>query len=286
MTKLMSQFRTLKTINLDIYRAVWPDRVELYCLRTNPGWSNGFSVSMKTIELTGKHGKGMVALVDDEDYDRVSKHKWFAKYHKRRKIYNAAAKIKSKGVLMHRFIMGVTDPSILVDHIFGNTLDNRREKLRLATSAQNAANSPKEKDKSSRFKGVSWVPRLHCWVSQITAENKTTHLGCFLSEEAAALEWNKAALIYHGEFAYLNQLSDNEQEIAARYPKKETSSKYHGVHWNKREKKWKVVIWYNKKSVYVGSFKLEKDAAIAYNRTVVPLFGEKAKVNILSDDFA
>lgn len=57
------------------------------------------------------------------------------------------------------------------------------------------------------------------------------------------------------------------------------SSKYKGVSWNKNAKKWSSIIKTNYKSIYLGYFDLEKDAAEAYNRKAIELFGKFAHVN-------
>jgi hypothetical protein len=48
------------------------------------------------------------------------------------------------------------------------------------------------------------------------------------------------------------------------YSRKETSSIYTGVCFDKRKKNWKACIWVNGKSKYLGNFINEIDAANAY----------------------
>lgn len=57
------------------------------------------------------------------------------------------------------------------------------------------------------------------------------------------------------------------------------SSKYKGVHWHKHNKKWIAKLRYNKKDIYLGSFMLEKEAALAYNKKAKELFNEFANLN-------
>lgn len=54
------------------------------------------------------------------------------------------------------------------------------------------------------------------------------------------------------------------------------TSKYKGVHWNKESKKWVVQIG-------VGSYKLEKEAALAYNKAALKVFGNYAHINKVRD---
>lgn len=56
-------------------------------------------------------------------------------------------------------------------------------------------------------------------------------------------------------------------------------SKYKGV--SVAEKKWKAMITFQGKQIYLGTFSNEKDAAIAYNNKSRELFGEFAYINKL-----
>lgn len=60
------------------------------------------------------------------------------------------------------------------------------------------------------------------------------------------------------------------------------SSKYKGVHWNKQYKKWTTGIKINKKVQYLGSFDNEEDAAEAYNKKAIELFGDRARLNVIN----
>lgn len=111
-------------------------------------------------------------------------------------------------VLLHRLLLNAPKESE-VDHINGDGLDNRRSNLRLATRAQNAANTivrKRHSTKPSRFRGVHWAPRglAGYWVAQIRIEGKFRHLGYCKDEEQAARLYDDAAFEAHGEFATLN----------------------------------------------------------------------------------
>ena len=60
------------------------------------------------------------------------------------------------------------------------------------------------------------------------------------------------------------------------------SSKYKGVYWNKRKSKWQVGIKLNGKSIFLGLFQNEDEAALAYNSKALELFKEFACPNIIS----
>ncbi|WP_322505473.1 HNH endonuclease [Chroococcidiopsis cubana] len=101
-----------------------------------------------------------------------------------------------------------------VDHIYGDKLDNRLENLRPATNAQNQANS-KTRGNKSGFRGVCWDKTNKKWVAKIKVNGKTKHLGRFSIAEDAACAFNKAALEYHGEYAHLNKVLCNFDNVSA-----------------------------------------------------------------------
>lgn len=89
---------------------------------------------MLQIELQGVNGAGKYALVSPEDYPAVMRHSWYY-----RDGY-ALAKINSKEIRMHRYIMDIKDPDLIVDHKDRNRLNNTRENLRIMDYLQNANN--------------------------------------------------------------------------------------------------------------------------------------------------
>lgn len=165
---------------------------------------------MKEIPLS----QGKVALVDDADFENLSQHKWSAE--KGRKTWYASRKITvgpylQQDVSMHRQILGLSiGDGMEGDHRDGNGLNNQRYNLRVCSPGQNRYNqSVRTHAKHSRFKGVSLkrdTPRAKPWEAYISAEGKLRKLGHFYTEEAAALAYNEAAKVLHGEFARLNVL--------------------------------------------------------------------------------
>lgn len=150
---------------------------------------------MKTIPLA--HGK--VALVDDEDFERVNQFKWYAD--KPRYIWYAVRREGRTKIKLHQFIF----PGYkLIDHKNRDGLDCRKENLRPATNSQNAANMRIHQGASSCFRGVSWHSPLKLWRTQICYEKIRLHLGYYEFEEDAAHVYDYAARIYFGEFARIN----------------------------------------------------------------------------------
>jgi len=150
---------------------------------------------MKLIKLT----RGLFAQVDDSDYDWLIEWKWCAL--KVKHTYYAVRVVwpSKKMLLMHRVIMN-TPEGVLTDHQDHNGLNCQRYNMRNATHSQNRMNSnPKGR---SKYLGVSYDGNRP--IAQIWTNGKKIHLGSFLTEVAAALAYNKAAIKYHGEFANLN----------------------------------------------------------------------------------
>lgn len=159
---------------------------------------------MKEIRIT----KGRVALVDDEDFLRVSSFAWQAinngdgNWYARRsypRVYGQPRRTE----YLHQFLM---PGCVLVDHKNGNGLDNQKSNLRAASPSQNNANSRKKRAASSKFKGVSWSVRVGQWAAQLVARKKHYWLGYFESEDAAARAYDSAARQHFGDFANVNFL--------------------------------------------------------------------------------
>ncbi len=156
---------------------------------------------MKTIPLT----KGYAALIDDADFDRVSAHKWSATKTKTnvygiRKVRTPKGRTTSQ--MLHRFILGVTDPEIHVDHEDHNGLNCQRYNLRKCVRGENDGNRTKTRG-SSQYKGVSWSKDRGKWRACIRIE-RTVHLGYFTDEVQAAHAYDEAARTRFGSFAHCN----------------------------------------------------------------------------------
>lgn len=167
---------------------------------------------MKEIQLT----QGKVALVDDEDYERLRRFIWTAKlvkegnysawYAQRERRQSEPS--RPRMILLHRAVLN--PPShIKLDHKNGNSLDCRRENLRPATDSQNQLNRGKARHNTSGFKGVS--RKGNRWRAYTRFQKHAYHLGHFDTAEDAARAYDAFAKKHHGEFARLN-FSDAEVE--------------------------------------------------------------------------
>lgn len=170
---------------------------------------------MKIIKATN----GEDILVDDRDYEFLNKYNWYIKANKSGNKYAVTG---HSLMLMHRMIYGLKDSKVLIDHKDRDGLNNQRSNLRLATHSTNAMN--KLANGEVKYKGVciqrSKQKYFHKgsgeWReantsdkirARIKVNGKTKDLGSFKTIEDAALAYNEAAIIYHGEFAILNQIT-------------------------------------------------------------------------------
>ncbi len=153
----------------------------------------------RTIQLT----QGQKTIVDAADYEYLSQWKWMAHWSPCTQTFYAAR--NSIGgtrftIKMHRVIMHATKGAI-VDHRDHNTLDNRRQNLRLTTATGNCCNAKRRSDSTSGLKGASWNMASKKWLAQIQINKKKIHLGYFPTAEAAHEAYKEAAVELHGEFA-------------------------------------------------------------------------------------
>lgn len=144
--------------------------------------------------------RGKFAIVDAADYEWLSRYKWTANC-KGDKCY-AYRRDKGRGVLMHRAIMQAPK-GLVVDHIDGNGLNNRRSNLRLCTQAENSRNARPRRG-TSRFKGVRAHNTPGQFVAEITLDGRARYIGSFTDEIEAAIAYDLRAVVLFAEFARLN----------------------------------------------------------------------------------
>jgi hypothetical protein len=147
--------------------------------------------------------KRAFAMVDDADFELVSQFKWYLKpaiktSYAQRSMREPSGRFVAQS--LHRFLLGVTHPKVLVDHRDRDGLNNRRNNLRVATRSQNGANQAKRPGLSSTLKGVCWRKQNRKWHAQIAVNGKKLHLGYFADEKDAAAAYRAAATKHFGPF--------------------------------------------------------------------------------------
>lgn len=236
--------------------------------------------------------RGAATLVDDQDYPQLAARRWFCTssgYAARVNITSG----KKQTVYMHRLIMNAP-AHLQVDHINGDTLDNRRQNLRLVTPQQNRMNG-KSTTGSSPYKGVSRYGKS--WQARICANNKLYHLGYHDTPLTAALVYDHAARRFFGPFARLNhpeqpQIPYYDQLLdqilaGTRPPRKphraqvppvpKACSRYRGVYWERG--RWRAAICIQRHKHHIGYFTDEVAAARAYDAIAKARLGERARLN-------
>ena len=179
-----------------------PGQFRTFYVRSDSTRPIFFGDNMKEIQLT----KGMVALVDDEDYEWLNQWTWFAV--KEHNNWYAATNMRENGswqtVRMHRLILGLKrGNNIKSDHKNRNGLSNSRNNLRTCTNQQNIMNQ-RPQGGTSKFKGVSRRKNTKKWFAQIGYQNQNIYIGYYDLEIEAAKAYDKKAKELYGEFAFLN----------------------------------------------------------------------------------
>ncbi len=149
--------------------------------------------------LTG----GSVAFLDVEDLSLVTGICWSAGSPKNYARCGRLIQGKLKTIRMHRVITNAPD-GMEVDHINGDSLDNRRANLRVCTREENQRN--RGGMGLCKFKGVSYEHgrRSSHWRARIMVDGKAIGLGMHQTMERAAHAYDAAATEFHGKFACLN----------------------------------------------------------------------------------
>jgi len=165
-----------------------------------------YGFAFRRIKLT----KGKFAIVDPDDYQKLSRYDWQL-FESKGKSY-AAMFDDGKIVYMHRFIINAPCGRI-VDHHNRESLDNRKVNLRFATHSQNCCNKKILKKGTSEYRGVSLIKKSNKWQAVIYYNGTRKHLGLFENQQDAARAYDNAAKKYHGEFAMLNFPDESPVQI-------------------------------------------------------------------------
>lgn len=154
---------------------------------------------------------GKSFLFDIEDFPHVQEHYWVATtsgyaahfYYER----NENNKRVRRLLFFHRLIMG--EPKGMdVDHINGDTLNNRKSNLRVCTSHNNDCNRAAPKNNTSGHIGVSYSKHHKGWRAYITIYGKQIQLGVFDDIKEAVEARRLAEKQYFGEFSRMNYESE------------------------------------------------------------------------------
>lgn len=233
---------------------------------------------------------GRYATVDDADYDRLHLFHWrmFEGYAARsitipiphHPLIRPKRRTKKVIIFMHREVMNATD-GVFVDHRDGDKLNNTRSNLRLATKQQNCSNRRKNANNSSGYAGVSYKKETGRWSAAIGYKGKSHHIGYYDTPEEAARARDAVALTFFGEFANPN-FKDGSIAPSPIKLRRGKFSKYRGVSWLAKPKKWAAHLKIESKPrrrIYLGRYNDPADAAKAYDIAAYGHFGASAILN-------
>lgn len=143
---------------------------------------------------------------------------------------------------------------IVVDHKNFNKQDNRLCNLRLISNRENVS----FRRGTSKYTGVSFSKTMNCWVAHIRPKYRKINLG-FHKDEKVCAQWYQDAL---------KSLEEDPTGKSIVTYRKKYSSKYKGVHFDKGNKKWIAILYYNKVQKHIGSYGCETAAYLAREKFI------------------
>jgi hypothetical protein len=145
--------------------------------------------------LTTKNG--FEFQIDEADQALISHLNWSYLRSK------ANSYVRSGNIYLHRFIMRPA-LGLVVDHINGDTLDNKRSNLRVCTRAENARNCHMKKEPKYKYRGVEYNSQMKRYRSSLWFEKKKIRSAWVRTALEAAILYDQTAEKYYGDFAILN----------------------------------------------------------------------------------
>jgi hypothetical protein len=204
-------------------------------------------------------------LIDEDRWYELNKYKW---YSREGYAFAVMKDKKYKPMLMHRYLMNVTDEEQLVDHINGNRSDNRLSNLRIVNATQNARN--RQQYRKNKYRGI--LEQKSGWIVLVDKDR----YGTFSSEIEAAAAYNVIIKSKYGDHAYLNPVEYDTTNLVIKMIEKNTYKTpyiklYTGTKFYRN--KWSSTIIFKNVSYYLGEYQTEEEAAIAYNIAALEIYG-------------
>jgi len=202
--------------------------------------------------------KGYEVLIDDEDYEKIKAHNWQAVTPGKLTYFFFGKRNKGKKhyFRLHRFLLNATKGSI-VDHINGDTLDNRKANLRITDWTGNARNHGMNCTNTSGYTGVIFSKHKNRWRAVIYVNRKSVHLGYYPSKEIAAYVYKEAAKIIYGE--YYRDLNISPKITIPTWHIAPCKAKKNG-------RGWFAIIKYDGESHYLAGYETEEELQEAYKK--------------------
>lgn len=228
---------------------------------------------MKKLTLT----QGYEAIVDDDDFEEVTKYRWHVHIKRRHNTYARNSQIGH----LHRHIMmlhGVDIDNKVVDHINGNGLDNRFENLRVVASRrENSRNRiSRNSSKHSPYTGVTFRKHAKRWAAKLRVYDKSVFLGYFDTAEDAGMAYDRAVLFYFPDESTILNFPErvSEHDLSKPYERKIKRIKdgnttgFRGV-FPKKSGKFSSSTSYGGREdgvkIHLGTFDTKEEAAWVYD---------------------
>lgn len=212
---------------------------------------------------------GEEIFVDDEDYERVSQYVWSKAYEgNTKRIVNT---------------QNVNLPTFILRNSFQVVKNNDFTRKNLTTKGNAARYIRAKYNGSSKYKGVSWHKKMKKWRAGIRVDGKIKYLGLYVNEDDAAKAYNQAVLDYWDGDGFLNVIDEDNRVFEREYGKKNqhisrpNKTGYRSV--IKNGNTFKSNIIFKKRYNHIGSFPTKHQAALAYNKCALYLYGDDAILN-------
>lgn len=226
---------------------------------------------------------GEKIYVDSEDFERVKSHVWYRNHVNNSKLVETRIYVNKRktNMVLPTFIMRTRATQIKPGNNFSK--DN------LTTKHIQRYNQPYY-GSASRYKGVTWAKVQKKWVVAITVDGKRKHLGYFVDEDEAGQAYNNAVDDYWDGQGFKNiigvdnRLQERTYKTDPRFKNNSKNQikrkhKYSGIKTNYQSNSYVATVRFERNNYYVGNFKTQEHAGLAYNKCVMYLYGNDARLN-------
>jgi hypothetical protein len=202
--------------------------------------------------------RGYEVLIDDEDYEKIIQHNWFPCTPGKLTYFFFYERENGKRhyYKLHRFLLNAPEGSV-VDHIDGNTLDNRKANLRITDWKGNARNHGLSSTNTSGYRGVKYDKEKNRWRATIQIKENHIHLGYYPSKEIASYIYEEATKIIFGE--YYRDLNISLEITIPTWHITPCKAQKNG-------RGWFTIIKYDGESHYLAGYKTKNELQEAYKK--------------------
>lgn len=248
-----------------------------------------------------KTTNGHKIILDETEYKLASQYQWQSKSDGRGG-YRPVAHIDGRRISFASIVFKLEKNQVIY-HKNGNPFDFRKDQILICNRSELGHFIGSSNRKSTNYKGIHYYEKSNSWVARIIKDGNIITGGHFVSEEDAAIVADYFILKNFGEDAERNHPEVPFKEVEERYNQilnkygqnsnvkkarsgqgiircKNKTSRYIGVSRDKT--KWTARIKYDKKQMHLGNFETEIEAAKAYDKKAIELYGETAKANFPS----